>query len=117
MRLFSDAREWRRLARVLGTVLVIAAPSLAFGTWYSTRQPLEMLAWSEANRSRIQADAYGSAVYHASFAQRTLDEKWSPTGFATLGITGFLLGIGLLTLSRRGSASVATTPRAAAEPG
>lgn len=97
----TDARDKARFARVIGTILVIAAPGLAFGSWYSTRQPLEMLAWSEANRSRIPAEAYGSAVYMASHAQRTLDEKWSPTGFATLGIAGFVTGVVLLAVSRR----------------
>ena len=100
MQLFNPARD-RRWARILGTVLVIAAPSLAFGSWYSTRQPLEMLAWTEANRARVPAEAYGSAVYMAAHARRTLEEKWSPTGFATLGIAGFLLGVGSLALSRR----------------
>jgi hypothetical protein len=37
----------------------------------------------------------------AGHAQRTLDEKWSPTGFATLGIAGFLTGVALLAASRR----------------
>ena len=101
MPLVSDARDRQRTARVIGTVLVIAAPGLAFGSWYSTRQPLEMLAWSEANRSRIPAEAYGSAVYMAAHAQRTLDEKWTATGFATLGIAGFMVGAGFLFISWR----------------
>ena len=101
MRLFRDAQDRASKARVFGIILVIAAPGLAFGSWHSTRQPLEMLAWSESNRAQIPPEAYGSAVYMAAHAQRTLDEKWSPTGFATLGIGGFLLGVGSLMVSRR----------------
>jgi hypothetical protein len=101
MRLVTDARDKARTLRVIGIILVIAAPGLAFGSWYSTRQPLEMLAWSEANRARIPAEAYGSAVYMAAHAQRTLDEKWTLTGFATLGITGLLVGVGCLWLAQR----------------
>jgi hypothetical protein len=101
-RLVTDARGGMpRLARVIGTILVIAAPGLAIGSWHSTRQPLEILAWAEANRSRLPAASYGSAVYMAGHAQRTLDEKWSSTGFATLGIAGFLVGAALLVVSRR----------------
>jgi hypothetical protein len=36
------------------------------------------------------------AEYHGAAAQRTLDAKWSPTGFATLGIAGFAAGALLL---------------------
>lgn len=97
----ADAYERRRVARTVGAVLVIAAPALTFGNWYSTRQPLEMLAWSEQNRSRIPPEAYGSAVYMGSHAQRKLDEKWNATGFATLGLAGTFLGAGLLFFAYR----------------
>ena len=96
MALDTSPRERKRLARTVGVVLLIASPSLAFGSWYSTRQPLEMLAWAEANRKNIRAEDYGSAVYMASHAQRNLDEKWRPTGFATMGITGTAFGALLL---------------------
>ena len=101
MPLVANAYERVRLARTVGVILLIAAPGLAFGNWYSTRQPLEMLAWSNQNRSRIPAEAYASAVYMGAHAQRTIDEMWKPTGFATLGTFGTLLGIGLLFIARR----------------
>jgi hypothetical protein len=96
MQIVSNRHEWVRLARVVGIVLLIAAPGLALGTWHSTRQPLEVMALAERMKTSLPPDQYSSAVYHGSGAQRTLDQMWSPTGFATLGVIGFAVAIGLL---------------------
>jgi hypothetical protein len=92
----ATAHDRRRVARTIGVVLLIAAPGLAFGAWYSTRQPLEVLAVAERMKATLPADHYSSAVYHGAEAQRILDEKWSPAGFATLGLTGLAVGLVLL---------------------
>ncbi|HET9425557.1 MAG TPA: hypothetical protein VFO55_09310 [Gemmatimonadaceae bacterium] len=102
MRIVADAHERKRLYRTVGLVLLLAAPGLAFGSWYSTRQPLEFLAVTERMKDSVPLEVYSSAVYHGSHAQATLDNKWKPTGFATLGTTGFLLGVGLLAAALRG---------------
>ena len=96
MKLVSNAAERAQIARVVGIVLLIAAPGMAFGTLYSTRQPLEVLAVAERMKATLPAEHYSSAVYHGSYARQTLDDKWKPTGFATMGTAGFLLGAGLL---------------------
>jgi hypothetical protein len=93
--------DGRRVARTIGLLLVIAAPAFAFGSWHSTRQPLEVLALAERMKATLPADQYSSAVYHGAVAQRTLDAKWSPTGFAALGIVGFAAGALLLYLGFR----------------
>ena len=96
MGLVTTGRDWRRVARTLGVVLVIAGPGMAYGNWYSTRQPLEVLALANRARPGLPAEQYASAVYMGANAQRTLDEMWTPTGFATLSTIAFLLGISLL---------------------
>ena len=101
MKLLSNAAERAQIARVVGIVLVLAAPGMAFGTLYSTRQPLEVLALAERMKATLPPDHYSSAVYHGSYAQETLDNKWKPTGFATMGTAGFLLGAGLLITGLR----------------
>jgi len=96
----------RRVAFILGVVLLIAAPALSVGVWYSTRSPRQ--AFEAAARERTPGDslAYASSAYHASHAEATLAARWSWNGFATLGVAGFLLGAALLLYSRR------TTPAA-----
>lgn len=106
MTLVANSFEWARVRRTVGLLLVIVAPGLAYGAWYSTRQPLEILALAERMRSTMPAEEYSSAVYHGSHAQATLDNKWKPTGFASLGVLGFLVGAALL-YSARGYARTA----------
>lgn len=101
MKLVADSYQRARLRRVIGLALVILAPSLAVAQWYSTKQPLEVLALAERMRGTLPPDEYASAVYHGSHAMETLNNKWSPTGFATIGILGFLAGAGLLVSARR----------------
>jgi hypothetical protein len=96
MALVTTGRDWRRVARTLGVVLVIAAPGMAYGNWYSTRQPLAVLAAANIARPALSPEEYGSAVYMGANAQRTLDEMWTLTGFATLSTIAFVLGLTLL---------------------
>jgi hypothetical protein len=103
-----DSHQARRLARTLGVILVIASPGLAYGNWYSTRQPLEILAMANRANPRLPAETYASAVYMGAHAQRTLDEMWTPTGFATLSTIGFITGLSLLYFGfrRKGTLTV-----------
>lgn len=100
MKLVADSYQWARLRRTIGLVLVIVAPALAVSTWYSTKQPLEILALAERMRGSLPAEEYASAVYHGSHATATLNNRWKPGGFATLGIIGFLIGAGLIFSAR-----------------
>jgi hypothetical protein len=95
MGLETNSRDWRRVARTVGVVLVIAGPGIGYGNWYSTRQPLEILALANKTKG-LPPENYASAVYMGANAQRTLDEMWTPTGFATLSSIAFLLGVSLL---------------------
>ena len=82
--------------RVLGVVLIIAAPLIAIGVWHSNRGPLETLAWFEGHRSPADSFGYANALYHGAHAQATEANRWRLTGYATLGTVGALLGAGLL---------------------
>ena len=94
-------RDLRRVAIIIGTVLLIAAPALSFGEWFSTRSPREAFETVRANRKPGDSLAYASSAYHASHAEATLVARWSLTGFATLGLAGFLVGAALVVYGRR----------------
>ena len=89
-----------QLRRVLGLILFIAAPALAVGRCYSTREPLARFAQMEQHRTPADSLAYGSAAYHAAHARATQANRWHPTGYATLGILGTIIGAGLLYSAR-----------------
>ena len=110
MKIVANAYERARVYRTVGLTLLIVAPGLALGTWWSTQQPLEILALAERMRASMPAEDYASAVYHGSHAQATLDNMWHPTGFATLGLAGFVIGLSLLVLSRRPARALAESP-------
>lgn len=86
--------------RVLGVILVIAAPLVAFGVWHSNRGPLETLAWFEGHRTPTDSFGYANARYHGAHAQAIEANRWRLTGYATLGTVGALLGAALLLSSR-----------------
>jgi len=96
--LVANAYERARLWRVLGIVLVIAAPSISYLAWQSTQQPIQVQEMAERMKGTLPADQYASALYHGSHAHQTLADKWKPTGFATLGTIAFLVGAGLLLI-------------------
>ncbi len=85
--------------RVLGVILVIAAPLSAIGVWHSNRGPLETLAWFEGHRTPADSFGYAQALYHGAHAQAAEANRWRLTGYATLGTVGALLGAGLLLSS------------------
>jgi hypothetical protein len=89
-----------KLATIIGLVLVIASPALAIGQWYSNRSPLRTLAWVEQHRSPGDSALYASALYHAGHAQASNTARWHLSGYATLGVIGTLLGLGLLVAAR-----------------
>src|SRR5437870_4378826 len=93
-----------KASRIFGAILIIAAPSLALGSWYSTKQPLEVLAQLEQLRARgsaVDSGAYASAMYHARHARQTQVDRWTLTGYATLGVIGTIVGAGLILLGSR----------------
>lgn len=101
MNLVTNPYEWARLRRTVGLLLVIIAPMLSLFAWASTKQPLEILTLAERMRATLPPEEYASAVYHGGHAQASLDHMWYPTGFATLGLIGFALGVALLYSARR----------------
>lgn len=85
----------------LGVVFLVVAPALAIGQWYRVKGPIEELERIEQHRSPNDSAAYASAVYHASHARATRAARWHPTGYATTGVTGALVGAALILSARR----------------
>ena len=85
--------------RILGLLLLLAAPTLAFGVWHSVRGPLEELARFEQYRTPADSVAYANALYHGMHARTTEANRWHLTGYATMGLVGTVLGAGLLLSS------------------
>jgi len=84
---------------LLGFAFLLVASGLASGQWYSVRGPLQDLAWFEEHRAPGDSVAYASALYHASYARAIHARRWSPTGYATLGLAGALVGAALIVSS------------------
>jgi hypothetical protein len=97
----SQPVTFARLAAMLGVLLVLASPALALGQWYSIRGPLKTLAWFDDHRAPGDSVAYASALYHAGHARASIAGQWQPTGYATLGAAGTLIGVALLGVSAR----------------
>ena len=89
-----------RFRRLLGLVLVIAAPAVTFGVWYRTRDSIATLAALEAHRVPGDTTGLASAAYHAGHARTTEANRWRPTGYATLGLVNTIFGIALLASGR-----------------
>ena len=98
--LMASSSGIRRLAFISGIVLLVAAPALAFGAWFSTRAPRQAFDAAAQHRTPGDSGAYASSAYHASRAEATLAARWTLTGFATLGLVGFLVGVGLVLYGR-----------------
>lgn len=75
---------------------MLASPALSILKWQSNKGPLETLAWYEQHRNPGDSIVYASAVYHAGHARASNMNRWSPSGYATLGIAGTLVGLALL---------------------
>lgn len=108
--------DGRRLAMVTGLLLVLVSPALALGQWYSTRGPLQTIAWFDQHRSPRDSAAYASALYHAGHAQATHARRWNLTGYATLGVAGTLVGLALLFGARQ-RRTAARAPSSPEQPG
>ena len=88
---------------LLGVVVLIVGLGMSAARWYSTRGPLETLAWVEKNRTPSDSAMYASALYHATYAQQTLQTKWSAGGFATHAVIATIIGLALLLVPGRRS--------------
>lgn len=85
---------------LLGVALLLVVPALTYGQWkYAVKGPLETLAWIDEHRGPRDSAAYASALYHAGHARASHDRRWSMTGYATIGLTGTLVGLALLLSS------------------
>jgi hypothetical protein len=88
---------------LLAAVILIVGLGMSGLRYYSTRAPLEDLAWIEKNRTSSDSAMYASALYHATHAQQTLQTKWSAGGFATHAVVVSIIGLTLLLIPSRRS--------------
>ena len=86
----------RSVRRILGLLLLLASPMLALGARYSAQESLTSLARMERHRTPADSLAYASASYHASHARAREANRWHASGYATLGVAGTVVGLGLL---------------------
>jgi hypothetical protein len=93
----------RRDRILLGVIVLIVGLGISALRYYSTRGPLEALAWVEKNRTPSDSAMYASAVYHATYAQQTLQTKWSAGGFGTQAVVVAVAGLVLLFAPSRRS--------------
>lgn len=91
----------RKDLRLLGIVVLVVGLGMSALRYYSTREPLETLAWVEKNRTPQDSAMYASAVYHATYAQQMLQTKWTAGGFATHAVIATVVGLALLFASVR----------------
>lgn len=94
-------RFGRRDRILLGVVVLIVGLGMSALRYYSTRAPLETLAWIEKNRTPADSAMYASAVYHATYAQQTMQTKWRASGFATHAVVASIIGLTLLVAPSR----------------
>lgn len=88
----SITSSMRPLARVIGLVLIVAAPVLGWTVWHATAESIAEFERAAARRTLGDSAAYASAAYHASHAAVIRAERWHLTGFATLSVLGCTLG-------------------------
>jgi hypothetical protein len=92
-------------ARVhLGILVVLLIGGLTFLRWQAAAGPLETLADFERQRDAGQVNDAGwaSAQYHAAHARDEQATRWRVSGYATQGLLGALIGLGLIVSGRRG---------------
>jgi hypothetical protein len=100
-----------RLVAIFGLVLTIACPSLAISEHVRlqgrSRQLHDYLADAERSPAGPARDArIRSNSYHLIWIDSSLRNRWSATGYATIGVLGTLVGILCLYVSTRPSRSL-----------
>lgn len=91
-----------RSLRLIGIVLLVAAPSIAIGDEVAIRRELRKLD-DVLSRRTTPADSaeISSEKYHHAHLEADAAARWSATGYATLGVIGTALGLALVLVSRR----------------
>jgi hypothetical protein len=81
---------------LIGVAIVIVAVGMGAMKHASVREPLQTFEWMKANRSPRDSAAFASAMYHAGYARREYDARWSATGYATIGVAVAVCGLVLV---------------------
>ena len=84
---------------LLGVAVLVVTLGLTYGQWHAYNGPIETLAWENQHRYKGDSADYAT-IYHASRARDVIANRWHPTGYATLGLVGSLIGIGLIFSAR-----------------
>ena len=88
-------------ARLFAGIIVLPVTALAtYGQWRAQKDPLDALEWIEAHRRPQDTAMYTHAQRHAAYIHEVYGDPWDPTGYATLGVVGTIVGVGLIASSR-----------------
>src|SRR5205823_4349352 len=93
-------RDFRSVARVIGLVLIVAAPIFGWASWHATVEPIAEFQRTSTHRTPGDSAGYASEAYHAAHATAIRDQRWQLTGFATLSVLGCMLGAIALAFNR-----------------
>jgi hypothetical protein len=93
----------RRTRVALGVLILIAALGVTWMRASVAQDALHTLTdVTRLHREGQTTDRIlANATYHAAHAQRTVDNRWTLTGYATHGVIGSALGLALLLVRRR----------------
>ena len=83
-----------------GIIVILVTAVATYGQWRAQRDPLDALAWIETHRGPQDTAMYTHAQRHVAYIRDMYGDRWSPTGYATLGVVGTLIGVVLLASSR-----------------
>ena len=89
------------LMRVVGVIVLVLSPALAVATHWAARRDMEAVGRLPRPITPVDSQTYSRLNYHVVIAEGQLAGRWSPTGYAALGVTGTLLGVALLIGSGR----------------
>ena len=94
--------EIRRGLRVIGVIMLIAAPGLSIGSvWSRQRQIKEMEDQMFLPTTLNDPAIRESMTYHLSHLQADEAMKWGPTGDATMGVIGTIAGVVVIAFALR----------------
>ncbi|MDB4905962.1 MAG: hypothetical protein JWO05_746 [Gemmatimonadetes bacterium] len=96
-----------QVRRIAGLVLLIAAPALAWGSWNQANRDIAFADAVPPRRNHADSLMFEYSAYHAARGRIAHAERWHPTGYATLGLLGVLVGAWFVWPRRKRPASLA----------
>lgn len=89
------------MRRLVGLVLLLAAPALAWARWNDATRAIAEADATPPRRTHADSVTFETIEYHAVLGRQAHAERWRVTGYATLGVLGPLLGVALMWPRRK----------------